>query len=156
MEINHEGTMFECLWRPLVGVWRLLCSHVTDDSGAHAFTLWNISPGVWRTRLSQKGQTVKTAVGIYLQFICYTGNGKLSQAHGTVILTIVDCNFEYSNLMRIFFIGNECLKPFTILNYRLSLLAQLYSNRKQKQHWASAMCIKSGQRWCIFVGHPRS
>lgn len=32
MEINHEGTMFECLWRPLVGVWRLLCSHVTDDS----------------------------------------------------------------------------------------------------------------------------
>ncbi len=45
---------------------------------------------------------------IYLQFICYTGNGNPSQAHGTVILTILDCNFEYSKVNEYyFFIGNE-------------------------------------------------
>ncbi len=44
----------------------------------NAFTLWISSSGIWRTRL------LDFKLQLYVQFICYTGNGPLSQ--DTVIL----------------------------------------------------------------------
>ncbi len=151
MEFSVEGWIhdkwFICYYGSLVGYsWDLClfphklvhilgCLHFVDQLS-----------GNLKDKTFPKGPDCK--ICIYLQFISYTGNGNPSQAHGTVILTILDCNFEYSNSMRmIFFIGNECLKPFTILKWQIVPFSPT-------AHWAS-MCKKSGQ-WWFFLGHPRS